>query len=91
MREFEILLFLVFIALPPPRTAEGGILMDGLFVNRDLLMTSQHKNHLSVKTQGTPGWPGLLTVLSFKGQLRQLTRKKIMERNLFHCKEKPLN
>lgn len=91
VREFEILLFLVFIALPPPWTADGGIIMDGLFVNKDLLMTSQYKNHLCVRTQGTPGWLGVLTVLCLKGQLRQLTRKKSWEKSLFHCKEKTLN
>lgn len=51
---FEILLFFVFIALHPPwRTADGGIIMNGSFVKKKLLMASQYKNHLSIRTQDT--------------------------------------
>lgn len=50
MREFAILVLPAFIALPPPWTADGGIIMDGLFANKDLLTTSRYKNHLNART-----------------------------------------
>lgn len=62
VREFEISLYLGFIALAPPQTADGSIIMDGSFVNKDLLMTSQCKNHFIVSTQGTPVWSCILAV-----------------------------
>lgn len=41
--EFEMLLFFFFFALHPPWTADGGIIMNGSFVKKELLMTSQYK------------------------------------------------
>jgi len=53
VREFGIWFSSGFYFLPPPWIADDGIIMDGAFANKELLMNSKYKNHQSQNTGHT--------------------------------------